>query len=111
MLQKQIIYTYFSTTAKDAGIEVKPTEVKKGDKAMPTIFLFDGENRCFLMLMESGDSKTGIISTIPSDSAMAAQTKNMKEPAKEKSTPDNTVTSKPTITKTGNSRNIAGLQM
>jgi hypothetical protein len=103
-------FTYFSTTAKNAGIEVMPTEVKNGEKAVPTIFLFDGDNRCFLMLMESGDSKTGIISTIPSDSAIAAQSKKMKEPTKEKSTHDSEVPSKPTITKTGNSRIIAGFR-
>ncbi len=103
-------FTYFSSTAKNAGIEVKPTEVKNGDKAMPTIFLFDGDNRCFIMLMDNGESKTGIISTIPSDSAIAAQAKNRKEPTKEKSTHDSAVPSKPTITKTGNSRIIAGFR-
>ena len=50
------------------------------------------------MLLQNKDSKTGIISTLPSDSAMAAQTKNQKGTNPEKAT----------ITKTGNSRVIAG---
>ena len=50
------------------------------------------------MLIENKDSKTGIISTLPSDSAMAAQNKNQKGGNPEKAT----------ITKTGNSRLIAG---
>jgi hypothetical protein len=50
------------------------------------------------MLLTNTDSKTGIISTLPSDSAMAAQTKNQKGPDPAKAT----------ITKTGNSRVIAG---
>lgn len=97
-VKKSDYYTYFNGNSLNAGIEVKPLDVKDGDKAVPTVFLFDGDNRCFMMLLEDGESKTGIISTLPSDSAMAAQTKNQKT-----SDP-----SKATITKTGNSRMIAG---
>lgn len=91
-------YTYFNGDSPDAGIEMMPTEVKEGNKAVPTTFLFDGESRCFMMLLENGDSKTGIISTMPSDSALAAQAKNQKGSNPEKAT----------ITKTGNTRVIAG---
>jgi hypothetical protein len=51
-----------------------------------------------MMLIDNGDSKTGIISTMPSDSAIAAQAKNQKGSNPEKAT----------ITKTGNTRVIAG---
>ena len=91
-------YTYFNGDSPDAGIEMMPLEVKEGNKAVPTTFLFDGESRCFMMLIDNGDSKTGIISTMPSDSAIAAQAKNQKGSNPEKAT----------ITKTGNTRVIAG---
>jgi len=91
-------YTYFNGDSPNAGIEMMPIEVKEGNKAVPTTFLFDGESRCFMMLLENEGSKTGIISTIPSDSAIAAQAKSQKGSNPEKAT----------ITKTGNTRVIAG---
>jgi hypothetical protein len=51
-----------------------------------------------MMLIDNGSSKTGIISALPSDSAMAAQARNQKGSNPEKAT----------ITKTGNSKVIAG---
>lgn len=95
---KSDYYTYFNTNTLNAGIEVKPIDAKKGEATLPTVFLFDNDNRCFMMLIENKDSKTGIISTIPSDSAIASQAKTQKG-----ATP-----AQPTITKTGNSRTIAG---
>ena len=95
---KSDYYTYFNSNTLNAGIEVKVVDTKEGDKTLPALFLFDNDNKCFMMLLENNDSKTGIISTIPSDSAMAAQTKNQKGTSPEQ----------PTITKTGNSRMIAG---
>ncbi|MGA2406741.1 MAG: DUF4412 domain-containing protein [Bacteroidales bacterium] len=97
-VMKSDYYTYYNSNTLNAGIEVSPVDAKQGDKAVPTVFLFDNDNRCFMMLMENKDSKTGIISSLPSDSAMAAQTKNQKGANPEKAT----------ITKTGNSRVIAG---
>jgi hypothetical protein len=97
-VMKADYYTYYNSNTMNAGIEMLPVDVKEGNKAVPTVFLFDNDNRCFMMLMDNGNSKTGIISTLPSDSAMAAQTKNQKG-----TNPD-----KATITKTGNSRVIAG---
>ncbi len=95
---KSDYFTYFNNNALNAGIEVKSLETKDGKEALPTVFLFDNDNRCFMMLMENGDSRTGIISTLPSDSAITAQAKSQKT-----STP-----AQRTITKTGKSRNIAG---
>jgi hypothetical protein len=101
-------YTYFNSNTKNAGIEVKTDEPKKGEEASKTEFLFDFDNRCFIMLLENANSKTGIISTLPSDSAMAAQAKTQKGAKPEQPAPENTTSEKPTITKTGNSRTIAG---
>jgi hypothetical protein len=97
-VMKSDYYTYYNSNTLNAGIEMLPIDAKQGDKTVPTVFLFDNDNRCFMMLMENKDSKTGIISSLPSDSAMASQTKNQKAVNPEKAT----------ITKTGNSRVIAG---
>ncbi|MCE5346315.1 MAG: DUF4412 domain-containing protein [Bacteroidales bacterium] len=96
---KSDYYTYYNGNTLDAGIEVKlvDNEGKKGQETLPSVFLFDNDNRCFMILI-NGESKTGIISTIPSDSAIAAQAKNQKL-----ANPDNA-----SVTKTGNSRTIAG---
>jgi hypothetical protein len=95
---KSDFYTYYNANSLNAGINVIPVDSKEGDKAVPTVFLYDNNNRCFIMLLGNKDSKTGMISTLPSDSAMAAQAKNQKGSNPEKAT----------ITKTGNSRVIAG---
>jgi hypothetical protein len=95
---KSDYYTYYNSNTLNAGIEMLPVDAKQGDKNVPTIFLYDNDNKCFMMLLENGSSKTGMISTLPSDSAMAAQAKNQKGTNPEKAT----------ITKTGNSRVIAG---
>jgi len=100
---KSDYYTYYNSNTQNAGIEVLPVDAKEGDKVMPTEFLYDNANRCFMMLIKSKDTKTGIISSLPSDSAMAAQAKTQKQAKPEQTTPE-----KATITKTGNSRVIAG---
>jgi hypothetical protein len=97
-VMKSDYYTYFNSNSMDAGIEVKAVDPKEGNQTVATVFLFDNENRCFMMLLNNEGSKTGIISTIPSDSALAAQAKTQKGEA----------TAQPTITKTGNSKVIAG---
>ena len=97
-VQKADFYTYFNSNTMNAGIEVKPVDYKEGDKSQPMVLLFDGENRTMMMLLVKEGPKTGFISGIPSDSAMAAQAKNQKGATAEN----------PTITKTGNSRVIAG---
>jgi hypothetical protein len=70
------------------------------EKSKPpfTVFIFDNDNKCFIMLVQSEDSKTGIISTIPDDSTLAARSDNRKVPEEKPAT----------ITKTGNTRMIAG---
>ena len=97
-VSKSDFFTYFNANTANAGIEVAVVNPDNKDALIPTRFIFDNDNRCFMILMENEGSKTGIISSIPSDSAMAAQAKNQK-----------TTEAKPaTITKTGNTRMIAG---
>jgi hypothetical protein len=94
---KSDYYTYFSNAVMNAGIEVTVENPKEKEKSVPTVFVFDGNNRAMMILMDNGESKTGIISSIPSDSALAAQAKTQQE----KNTP-------PSVTKTGNTKVIAG---
>lgn len=100
---KSDYYTYYNPNTLNAGIEVRTIDPKQANKTMTTVFLYDNDNKCFMMLLGSSDSKTGIISTLPSDSAMAAQAKTQKGTSKEGGSPE-----KATITKTGNTRVIAG---
>lgn len=97
-VSKSDYYVYFNANTLNAGMELKVVDAG-GGQPVPTQFIFDNDNRCFMMLISSEDSKTGIISTIPSDSALAAQASKMKETKPEKA---------PTITKTGNTKTIAG---
>jgi len=97
-VQKADFYTYFNNNTMNAGIEVKPVDYKEGDETQPMVFLFDNDNRTLMMLLVKEGPKTGFISGIPSDSAMAAQANSQK----------GATAGKTTITKTGNSRVIAG---
>lgn len=97
-VKKSDYFTYFNSGIPNAGIEVKIVDPDNKDQSIPTTFLFDGENRCFMILMEGTDSKTGIISTIPDDSTLNAQAKGMKNQEQKPAV----------ITKTGNSKVIAG---
>jgi hypothetical protein len=97
-VSKSDYYTYFNANTLNAGIEVKIANPEKGEAPMPTQFVFDNDNRCFMMLMQGTDSKTGIISTIPDDSTLKTQVKNQRAPEEKPAT----------ITKTGNTKMIAG---
>ena len=91
---KSDFYTYFNESNFDAGIDLQTVDPKDGKTVISTVFVFDHDSRAFLMLL-SGN--LGTISTIPSDSALAAQAKARGDEAKQ-----------PVVTKTGNSRMIAG---
>ena len=95
---KSDYFTYFNENTLNACIEITIPDPEKGGGTVPTQFLFDNDNRCFMMLMQGQDSKTGIISSIPDDSTLTAQSaaRNVKE------------VNNATITKTGNTRMIAG---
>jgi hypothetical protein len=90
--------TYFNSNTANAGFEIKIQDPDNRQQSIPTVFIFDNENRAFMMLMEGEGSKTGIISSIPDESELEAQAKDQKgKPEKA-----------PTVTKTGNTKVIAG---
>jgi hypothetical protein len=93
---KTDFYTYYNTGTKNAGIELQTVDPKDAKTVISTSFLFDHDNRAFMSLL-SVNPKMGTISSIPSDSALAAQAKTKGEKTKQ-----------PVVTKTGNSRTIAG---
>ena len=93
---KSDYFTYFNTNTPDAGIEMLTVDPKDG-KTIPMTYIFDMENRAFMLLATVTDPKMGSLAAIPSDSVMAARAKEREANMK-----------KPVITKTGNSRMIAG---
>jgi hypothetical protein len=93
---KMDYYTYFNSATPNAAIETKTISGKEGSSTKgPSVFIFDGENKCFIMLTESDGNKSGIISPVPSDSTLKAQNSGKPE-------------TQPTIVKTGRTRVIAG---
>jgi len=90
---KMDYYIYFNDASADAGIEMKMAgTTDEGDQvAMASNFIVDGANKSFIMLTDMGGTKFGMISDVPDETAAPAET-----------------TPKPTITKTGNSKVIAG---
>jgi len=94
-MKKSDYYTYYNPSSMNAGMEMKIINPDKKEESLLTKFIFDMNNRSFMMLMENG---TGIISSIPDDSTINAQSKS----AKGKNNGEYVVT------KTGNSRVIAG---
>lgn len=90
---KMDYYIYYSDKSPDAGIESKIAgTTDEGDQvAMASSFIYDGTNKSFMMLSEMGGTKIGMISDVPDETTTQAEN-----------------TPKPTITKTGNSKVIAG---
>jgi hypothetical protein len=84
---------YFSDTSPDAGIETKMSGASDDGEqvAMSSSFVIDGANKSFLMLTDMNGTRFGIISDVPDESATTAEN-----------------TPKPVISKTGNSKVIAG---
>jgi len=95
-VRKVDCFTYFNQNTMNAGMDMIPVDIKEEDKdkTIASSFIFDIGNKCFMMMTTGNDSKTGIISEMPSDSTVAAKARNEK--------------SNLVITKTGNSRTIAG---
>jgi hypothetical protein len=93
---KMDYFIYFSDATPNAGIESKMI-AKSDDGSEVTVVtssIFDGANKCFIILSDMGTMKMGIISEVPDESTVPAQ------PAEN--------SPKPTITRTGNSKVIAG---
>jgi hypothetical protein len=97
---KMDYFMYFSSSAPDAGMEVKTVAKPEDSEAVPVTaqMILDGENKSFMMLTDMGSMKIGVISPLPDPSATQGQvdpkTGQPKKP--------------PVVTKTGNSKVIAG---
>jgi hypothetical protein len=94
-VKKSDLYTYFNPSSLNAGMEMKIINPDNKDESLLTRFIFDMNNRAFMMVMENG---TGIISSIPDDSTLNAQAKAAKGKNEQEYI----------VTKTGNSKVIAG---
>jgi hypothetical protein len=96
---KMDMYMYYSSTSPSIGMETKSiTDAEGTTSSVPSQMVMDGENKCFIILTDMGNTKMGIISPIPDENT--AQTGPDGKPV-QKSTPTNFV-------KTGNTRVIAG---
>lgn len=87
-------YIYYNNDNLNGCVETS-TYVDTQDKSTPmkTSIVYDAANKCMLMLTDMGTTKIGMISEVPDeDNPQAGQE----------------AASKPTITKTGNTRTIAG---
>jgi len=91
---KTDFYIYFNDANLNAGFESKITgKSDQGEVEVKTSFISDGAKKVFIVLTDMGETKMGTIGEIPSDSTLKSQ----------KSAINNT-----TVTKTGNSKVIAG---
>ena len=93
---KSDLYAYYNEKTLNAGLDLQTVDPNDTSRLLITSMIFDQENRA-MMIMLGGDARIGTISTVPSDSALAAQAKANSEKKKQ-----------PTVTKTGKSRTIAG---
>jgi Domain of unknown function (DUF4412) len=90
---KMDYFIYFSDSSPDAGIESKMSGTTDEGKqvGLSSSFIYDGTNRSFMMLTDMGGTKLGFISDVPQETTTVTETNSGS-----------------TITKTGNSRVIAG---
>jgi hypothetical protein len=95
-VSKMDYYIYFSDATPTAGFESKliGTSDNGEQVTVTSSYVFDGENKSFIIMTDMGTMKMGIISEVPDETATQGQ------PAEK--------TPKATITKTGNSKVIAG---
>ena len=91
---KSDYFMYYNPNSMNAGIEFRNVDPKDEQQAIPAIFIFDNDNRVFMMMLGS----TGIISQIPEDSVLVSQGAQQKGKPVEKAQ----------VTKTGNSKVILG---
>ncbi len=95
---KMDYYLYFSKNSPTVGIETKTISTKDGETPLASRMIMDGENKSFLMLTDINGMKMGIISAVP-DSLQGQSGGKAGEAVKP-----------PTVTKTGNTKNVAGLR-
>jgi hypothetical protein len=94
---KMDYFLYFSTNSPNAGMEMKAVASSEGETVpVSTNMIVDGENKCFMMLSDINGMKMGMISAMPDPTTVQTAEKNEK-PVKP-----------PVVTKTGNSRVVAG---
>jgi hypothetical protein len=93
---KMDYYMYFSDTDPSAGFESKMIATSDEGKqvTVASSFVFDGVNKSFLMMTDMGAMKMAFISQVPDETTVQDQSAEK--------------TSKPVITKTGNTKIIAG---
>jgi hypothetical protein len=95
-VMKMDYYIYYNDNTQDAGFESKmegSTE-DSGEVTVASAFIYDGANKSFIMMTEMGGMRVGMISEVPEENSSEEQAA--------------TETTKATITKTGNTRMIAG---
>jgi hypothetical protein len=96
-VKKMDYFVYFSKNSPSAGIETKTISTEQNSETpLTTQMIMDGENKCFLMLTDINGMKMGMISAVPD--SVQAQGKS-GEAAKP-----------PIVTKTGNTKTIAGFK-
>jgi len=96
---KMDVYMYFSSNSPTVGMESKLFVDQEGKKApLNSSMIMDGENKSMILLSEINGMKMGMISAIPDEKTIAQQS-NEKGDHK---------FVKPNLTKTGNTRVIAG---
>jgi hypothetical protein len=95
-VSKMDYYIYFSDATPTAGFESKliATSDDGSQVTVTSSYVFDGENKSFIIMTDMGTMKMGIISEVPDETTAQGQAADK--------------TQKGTITKTGNSRVIAG---
>jgi hypothetical protein len=93
---KMDYYIYFSDNSPDAGFETKMegTSEEGQEVAAVSAFIFDGTNKTFIMMTDMGAMRIGIISEVPEENSTEGQAATEAPMA--------------TITKTGNTKMIAG---
>lgn len=97
---KMDYFMYFSSSSPNAGMEVKTVAKPEEGDAIPVTaqIILDGENKSFMMLTDMGATKFGVISPMPDQTVAQApvdpKTGQPKKP--------------PVVTKTGNTKVIAG---
>jgi hypothetical protein len=97
------MYIYFNDSSNDGGFETKLKGTSDGEQMeMAMTSVYDAANKVFIVLTDMGAMKMGLISEVPEETAVEGQAAEQKRSRKG--------TSEVVITKTGNSKIIAGLK-
>ncbi len=95
------MYVYFSDSSPDGGFEAKMQGTSEGEEmSMTMTSVFDAANKVFIVLTDMGAMKMGVISEIPEETQGEAQNSGQGR--------SGIGTSKAVVSKTGNTKVIAG---